>query len=83
MQKNLNSFAWVTKFCSIIPSAKYTFKSPKIRNSAYDALNDLKSGDTVLVGGFGLCGIPENCIQAILEKQVKDLTVVSNTSGIN
>jgi acyl CoA:acetate/3-ketoacid CoA transferase alpha subunit len=35
-----------------------------------------------LVGGFGLCGIPENLIQALLEKKVKGLTVVSNDAGV-
>ena len=41
----------------------------------------IPNGSTVLVGGFGLCGIPEFCIQALKESDVKDLTVVSNNCG--
>lgn len=56
----------------------------KIYNSAQEALKDvLKDGITIMSGGFGLCGIPENLIQAILESGVKDLTVVSNNCGVD
>ena len=44
-------------------------------------LKEVKAGSTVLVGGFGLCGIPENCIQALRDAGTKDLTVVSNNCG--
>jgi len=44
---------------------------------------DVKDGSTILFGGFGLCGMPENAIHAMGRKGVKDLTVVSNTCGID
>ena len=52
--------------------------------SAVDALRDiLKDGQKLAVGGFGLCGIPENCIQAILEKGTTNLTCISNNAGVD
>lgn len=53
----------------------------KIFDSAADAIKDIPDGAKLLVGGFGLCGIPENLIAALLEKGSKDLTVVSNNAG--
>jgi 3-oxoacid CoA-transferase subunit A len=47
------------------------------------ALADLKDGMTILAGGFGLCGNPENCIRAILAMNVRDLTIVSNNCGVD
>ena len=55
----------------------------KVYKSAIDACRDIPSGATILAGGFGLCGIPENCIAAIRELGVKDLTVVSNNCGVD
>lgn len=56
--------------------------SQKIFSSAHEALKDLKSGNRVLVGGFGLCGIPENLIREMSSRDdLKDLTVVSNNCG--
>ena len=50
-----------------------------ILNSADDAVADIKTGSKLLVGGFGLCGIPENLISALLKRpDCKDLTAVSN-----
>ncbi len=46
-------------------------------------LNGLKDGDTILVGGFGLCGIPEYAINYIYKKGIKDLIVVSNNCGVD
>ncbi|KXN71530.1 3-oxoacid CoA transferase 1 [Conidiobolus coronatus NRRL 28638] len=58
--------------------------SKKIFNSAQEAVKDIKTGNTLLVGGFGLCGIPENLIAALKERaEVKDLTVVSNNAGVD
>lgn len=51
-------------------------------NSVEEAVCDVHHGAKLLVGGFGLCGIPENLIAAILEKGCKDLTVVSNNAGV-
>ena len=55
----------------------------KVLPSAREACADIFSGATILAGGFGLCGIPENCIAAIRELGVKDLTVVSNNCGVD
>src|SRR5499427_4353588 len=55
----------------------------KVFKSAHEAVRDIPNGATVLAGGFGLCGIPENCIAAIRELGVKDLTVVSNNCGVD
>lgn len=56
----------------------------KIRNNAAAALDGLLfDGMTIMSGGFGLCGIPENLILAIKEAGVKDLTVVSNNAGVD
>ncbi|KAK7693692.1 hypothetical protein QCA50_003263 [Cerrena zonata] len=57
-------------------------KKSKVWKSAEDAVKDVKSGDIVLSGGFGLCGIPETLIKALAKKtDVKDLTAVSNNAG--
>ena len=56
----------------------------KVKTSAVEALAGLlKNGMTIMAGGFGLCGIPENLIAAIREAGVKDLTVVSNNCGVD
>lgn len=53
----------------------------KIFASAEDAVRDVPDGAKLLVGGFGLCGIPENLIDAMLKQGAKELTVVSNNAG--
>jgi 3-oxoacid CoA-transferase subunit A len=50
--------------------------------NAETAIADLKDGATILMGGFGLCGIPENLIEAVRRKGTRDLTVVSNNAGV-
>ena len=55
----------------------------KVVNSATEAVKDIPDGATILAGGFGLCGIPENCIAALRELGVKDLVVVSNNCGVD
>jgi 3-oxoacid CoA-transferase subunit A len=56
----------------------------KVRKDAVEALSGLLfDGMTIMAGGFGLCGIPENLIAAIRESGVKDLTVVSNNCGVD
>lgn len=55
----------------------------KVVKNAMEALAGLKDGMTLVVGGFGLCGIPENCITALKEMKVKDLTCVSNNAGVD
>ncbi len=47
------------------------------------AVLDISDGATVMLGGFGLCGIPENCIAALVRKQVRQLTCISNNAGVD
>lgn len=51
--------------------------------SAVEACQGIKSGMTLMLGGFGLCGIPENCINALVEMKVNDLTCISNNAGVD
>ena len=55
----------------------------KIVTGAEEAIRDIKDGATIMLGGFGLCGIPENCISALARKGVKDLTCISNNAGVD
>src|SRR5689334_8691926 len=55
----------------------------KVQKSALDAVRDIPDGATILAGGFGLCGIPENCIAALRELGTKGLIVVSNNCGVD
>ncbi len=55
----------------------------KVYQNAHEVVTDIEDGMTLLVGGFGLCGIPENCINAIVNKGVRDLTCVSNNAGVD
>ena len=55
----------------------------KVQTSALDAVRDIPNGATLLVGGFGLCGIPENLINALVDKGVRNLTCVSNNAGVD
>ncbi len=52
-------------------------------NNAEDAIMDIQDGATLMLGGFGLCGIPENCIKALVKKGVKNLTCISNNAGVD
>ncbi|MBM7702452.1 CoA transferase subunit A [Metabacillus iocasae] len=54
-----------------------------IYSSFNDAIKDIYDGATIMVGGFGLCGIPENLIVALAETGVRDLTVISNNCGVD
>ncbi|HEV2719876.1 MAG TPA: CoA transferase subunit A [Thermoanaerobaculia bacterium] len=55
----------------------------KVVPSAEEAVKDIADGALLVVGGFGLCGIPETLINALVEKGVKDLTCVSNNAGVD
>ena len=55
----------------------------KVFNNADEALKDIYDGAILLLGGFGLCGIPENCINAIVKKGTKNLTCISNNAGVD
>src|SRR5438477_9900135 len=55
----------------------------KVVGSAAEAVRDIADGATLVVGGFGLCGIPENLINALVKRGVKNLTCVSNNAGVD
>lgn len=55
----------------------------KVVANADAAIADLPDNATIMLGGFGLCGIPENCIAALVRKGVKDLTCISNNAGVD
>jgi 3-oxoacid CoA-transferase A subunit len=55
----------------------------KVVRDAHEAVRDIPDGAVLALGGFGLCGIPENCIAALVEKGVKGLTCISNNAGVD
>ena len=55
----------------------------KVVASADDAIKDIFDGATIMIGGFGLCGIPENLVRALVRKGVKNLTTISNNVGVD
>ena len=55
----------------------------KTVENAEDAVKDIQDGATLMMGGFGLSGIPENCIAALLQKNIKNLTIISNNAGVD
>jgi 3-oxoacid CoA-transferase subunit A len=55
----------------------------KVVANADEAVRDISDGATIMVGGFGLCGIPENLIRALVRKGVKNLTTMSNNAGVD
>jgi 3-oxoacid CoA-transferase subunit A len=55
----------------------------KVVANAEEAIKDIESGMTLMLGGFGLCGIPENCISALVKKGVNNLTCISNNAGVD
>ncbi|GAA3921949.1 3-oxoacid CoA-transferase subunit A [Chitinophaga oryziterrae] len=55
----------------------------KVVANADEALHDIRDGATLMLGGFGLCGIPENCITALVRKGIQQLTCISNNAGID
>ncbi|WP_338451725.1 CoA transferase subunit A [Niallia oryzisoli] len=55
----------------------------RICSSFKEAVAEISNGATLMVGGFGLCGIPENLILTLVEKNVKDLTIISNNCGVD
>ena len=52
-------------------------------SSSQEACQGIESGMTIMLGGFGLCGIPENCIAELVKMQIKDLTCISNNAGVD
>ncbi len=55
----------------------------KVVANADEAIRDIQDGATIMVGGFGLCGIPEKLIDALVRKNVKNLTTISNNAGVD
>lgn len=55
----------------------------KVVKNAGEAVRDIPDNSTIMMGGFGLCGIPENCIQALLKTGAKGLTFISNNAGVD
>jgi len=55
----------------------------KVVAHADEAIKDIEDGAVLMLGGFGLCGIPENCIDALVKKGTKELTCISNNAGVD
>ncbi|MEO6843675.1 MAG: CoA transferase subunit A [Ginsengibacter sp.] len=55
----------------------------KVYKNADEAIHDISTGNVIMLGGFGLCGIPENCIAALEKKGTKELTCISNNAGVD
>lgn len=55
----------------------------KVVANVQEALTDVQDNATIMLGGFGLCGIPENCIKELLRKKIKNLTCISNNAGVD
>lgn len=55
----------------------------KVVADAGEAVRDIHDGAILMLGGFGLCGIPENCITALVKKGIKNLTCISNNAGVD
>jgi 3-oxoacid CoA-transferase subunit A len=55
----------------------------KVIASAEEAIRDIQDGASVMIGGFGLCGIPENLIRALMKRGTKNLTTISNNVGVD
>ena len=55
----------------------------KVVSGADEAIKDIHSGATLMLGGFGLCGIPENCITALVKSGINNLTCISNNAGVD
>jgi 3-oxoacid CoA-transferase subunit A len=51
--------------------------------NATESCKDICNGATIMLGGFGLCGIPENCIQALVDMKINGLTCISNNAGVD
>jgi 3-oxoacid CoA-transferase subunit A len=55
----------------------------KVVENANEAIRGISDGMTVMLGGFGLCGIPENSINALVKSGLKNLTCISNNAGVD
>jgi 3-oxoacid CoA-transferase subunit A len=78
----------MVRFCTLNPILSYFYghkscRMNKVVAGAEEAIHDIQDGATIMLGGFGLCGIPENCIKALSKKGVKHLTCISNNAGVD
>ena len=55
----------------------------KVFDDADNAINDISDDSVIMLGGFGLCGIPENCIAALAKKKINNITCISNNAGVD
>ena len=55
----------------------------KVYDNAEEAIKDISNGSILMLGGFGLCGIPENCITALVKREITGLTCISNNAGVD
>ena len=55
----------------------------KVFDNAHNAIFDISDDAVIMLGGFGLCGIPENCIAALVKKDLQNLTCISNNAGVD
>ena len=55
----------------------------KVVKNAEEAIKGIENGMTLMFGGFGLCGIPENCIAELVKSNIKELTCISNNAGVD
>ncbi|KAI2661547.1 Succinyl-CoA:3-ketoacid coenzyme A transferase 1, mitochondrial [Labeo rohita] len=78
--KLFNACCWQTCGCYFSTLSQ---RSGRFYSDPLDAVKDIPNGATILVGGFGLCGIPENLINSLLKTGVKSLTAVSNNAGVD
>jgi 3-oxoacid CoA-transferase subunit A len=75
----------------VLNKQSYLLKTPKkdefminkVVKDAQEAIRDIQDGAVLMVGGFGLCGIPENALAALLDKGVSGLTCISNNAGVD
>ncbi|XP_076859376.1 succinyl-CoA:3-ketoacid coenzyme A transferase 1, mitochondrial isoform X2 [Brachyhypopomus gauderio] len=78
---NLSPHAFSKTCCCYVSTSSH--RRSKFYSNATEAVRDIPDGATILVGGFGLCGIPENLINSLLTTGVKKLTAVSNNAGVD
>ena len=72
----------ISKSLKAILNCSRKFSTSKIFNSPLEAIYDINDGSTVAMGGFGIAGIPENGVLALIEKGTKKLKIISNVAGI-
>ncbi|XP_016314720.1 succinyl-CoA:3-ketoacid coenzyme A transferase 1, mitochondrial-like isoform X1 [Sinocyclocheilus anshuiensis] len=82
IKTNISRFSIGKQTCGCYFSTS-SQRSGQFYSDPLDAVKDIPNGATILVGGFGLCGIPENLINSLLKTGVKSLTAVSNNAGVD